>query len=244
MPAEVRWQLLSPLIDDPVRSVRFEVAGALADVFTQLSESDATRLQKLLDEYRESLAFNADSPTGQLALGNLDSALGFSILAEDAYRRALDIEPGFVPALINLADLYRSTGRDHESEKLLLQAIDIAPDSANANHAYGLFLVRSGKSSEAMPYLAKATRMEDSSPRHVYVYAVALDSNGQTAEAIQLIDELNNQWPNNIDLSFLQVAYMDKTGNTDGIHRYLSLLARVAANSPQVQGWMRKYGGS
>jgi hypothetical protein len=36
---------------------------------------------------------------------------------------------------------------------------------------------------------------------------------------------------------------MDKTGKTDGIHRYLSLLASVAANSPQVKAWMTRYGG-
>ena len=244
MPAEVRWPSLSPLLGDPARSVRFEVAGALADVMPQLNPTDAAQLQKLLDEYRQSLEFNADSPGGQLALGNLDARLGFSILAENAYLRALEIEPGFVPALINLADLYRSTGRDFEAGELLIRATEVAPDSANAAHAYGLYLVRSGKSAEAMPYLAAAIDKEDTSPRHVYVYAVALDSSGQTGKAIEVIDQTSKDWPNNLDLSFLQVAYMDKTGNTQGIHRYLSLLAKVAANSPQVQAWMQKYSGS
>lgn len=244
MPAELRWRLLSPLLDDPVRSVRLEVARALADVSALLNNADAARLEALLEEYRAVLSYSADSPAGQLALGNLDASLGFEILAENAFRRALEIEPKFVPALINLADLYRSTGRDHEAGELLSRAIAVAPDSANANQAYGLYLVRSGKPTEAMSYLAAATGMEDASPRHVYVYAVALDSSGQTEDAIRLIDRFSEDWPNNLDLSFLQVAYMDKTGNSDGIHRYLSLLARVAANSPQVQGWMRKYGGS
>ena len=244
MPPDLRWQRLSPLIEDPVRSVRFDVAGALADIAPQLNVADGARLEKLLDEYRAYLQFSADSPSGQLALGNLDASLGFSILAENAYLRALEIEPGFVPALINLADIYRSTGRDPESRKLLTRALEIAPDSANVNHAYGLYLVRSGRTSEALTYLAAATELEDTSPRHIYVYAVALDSTGQTGSAIRLIDSASADWPNNLDLSFLQVAYMDKTGSTAGIHRYLSVLARVAANSPQVQGWMRKYGGS
>jgi hypothetical protein len=37
---------------------------------------------------------------------------------------------------------------------------------------------------------------------------------------------------------------MDKIGKTDGIHRYLSLLASVAANAPQVRAWISKYGAS
>jgi len=157
--------------------------------------------------------------------------------------RALEIEPHYVPALINLADHYRSSGRDSESKKLLLRALQLAPDSANTNHAYGLFLVRSGKHDEAIEYLKIAIQQQDSNPRHFYVYAVALDSRGQTDAAMKVIDEASKRWPNNLELSFLQVSYMDKTGKTDGIHRYLSLLASIAANAPQVKTWMNKYGG-
>lgn len=47
----------------------------------------------------------------------------------------------------------------------------------------------------------------------------------------------------NIDLSFLQVSYMDKIGQTGNMHHYLALLASVAANAPQVRQWMKKYSG-
>ncbi len=76
------------------------------------------------------------------------------------------------------------------------------------------------------------------------MYAVALDSVGQTEAAIYVIDAAGKIWPNNLELSFLQVSYMDKIGKTDGIHRYLSLLASVAANAPQVRAWISKYGAS
>lgn len=241
MPPQVRWQLMNPLIEDSAKSVRLEVAGALADVLSQLSGRDAERLEKLIDEYRERLDYNADTPAGQLAIGNLESGMGYSILAEQAYLKALEIEPNYVPALINLSDLYRSIGSDGESGPLLRRALEIAPDSANANHAYGLYLVRSGKQNEALDYLATATRQEDTNPRHVYVYAVALDSTGQTEAAIQVIDEASKRWINNIDLYFLQVSYMDKTGNTGDIQRYLSPLAAVDADNPQVRRWISKY---
>jgi len=123
----------------------------------------------------------------------------------------------------------------------LQHALAIAPDSANANHAYGLYLVRSGKQDQALHYLETAIRQEDTNSRHIYVYAVALDSSGQTDAAIQIIDEASNRWPNNIDLYYLQVSYMDKTGQIEGIHHYLSLLATVATDNPQVRRWMSKY---
>ncbi len=242
-PIQLRWQLLSPLIDDPLKVIRLEVASVLVDALPRLDGKEAEKLSRLIDEYRESLVYNADSPSGQLSLGNLEAGLGFNILAENAYLRALEIEPHYVPALINLADFYRASGRDSESGKLLLHALRVAPDSANTSHAYGLFLVRSGQQNEALEHFAKAIRQEDANPRYVYVYAVALDSQGRTEAAMKVIGEAGKRWPNNLDLSFLQVSYMDKTGNIDGIHRYLSLLASVAANSPQVKAWMSKYGG-
>jgi predicted CXXCH cytochrome family protein len=244
MPIQVRWQLLNPLIEDPVKVIRLEVAFGLADALLQPTGKDAERLGKLIDEYRESLEYNADTPAGQLGIGNLEARLGYSILAENAYLRALEIEPRFVPALINLSDFYRSSGRDPESRKILLNALQVAPDSANTNHAYALFLVRSGKQEQALEYFETAIRQEDSNPRHVYVYAVALDSRGQTIQAIKVIEQASERWPNNFDLSFLQVSYMDKTGYTDGIHSYLSLLVSVAANAPQVRTWINKYGAS
>lgn len=242
MPIQLRWQWLSPLIDDPVRVVRLETASVLADVVGQLEGEDAEQLNTLIAEYRKSLNYNADSPAGQLSIGNLEASLGYSILAENAYLRSLEIEPHYVPALINLADLYRSSGRDHESQEILLHALQVAPDSANTNHAYALFLVRTGKQNEALTYLETATRQQDTSPRHIYVYAVALDSSGETGKAIEVIAAASKHWPNNLNLSFLQVSYMDKTGKIDGIHRYLSLLATIAANAPQVRAWMSKYG--
>ncbi len=244
MPVQTRWQLLNPLIEDPVKVIRLEVASGLADALVQLSGKDAERLGMLIDEYRESLNYNSDSPAGQLGIGILEARLGYSILAENAYLRALEIEPNYVPALINLSDFYRSSGRDPDSRELLLNALQVAPDSATTNHAYGLFLVRSGQQKQALEYFETAIRQEDANPRHTYVYAVALDSLGQTEASIKVIDAAGKIWPNNLELSFLQVSYMDKIGKTDGIHRYLSLLASVAANVPQVRAWINKYGAS
>jgi len=244
MPVEVRWQLLSPLITDQSKAVRFSVALALADAFGQAQEADAIKLRNLMAEYRESLNYNADSPGGQVAIGIFESQSGNRAQAEQAYQQALSIEPQFVPALINLADYYRSVNKKWESNILLVRALKTAPDTAFTNHAYALMLVRSGKQQEALRYLKVAVAQEDAQPHQAYVYAVALDSLGDTQAAIAVINAADKRWPNNLNLSMLQVAFMDKTGNVNGIHHYLSLLTAVAANNPQVGVWMKKYSGT
>ncbi len=240
-PLQIRWPLLQPLIADPVRAVRLEVAPALADALPQLGQQDAERLQPLLEEYRAYLAYIADTPGGQLSLGNLESRLGYPILAERAYRRALEIEPSFVPALINLADLMRTLGADREGQALLERALAVAPGSAVTHHAYGLFLVRAGDRNKAIERLRLAAELEDASPRHAYVYAVALDSIGNTSEAIYFLDAASRRWPNQSDLAFLQVAYRDKLGIAEGIKAYLSVLVAATPENPQVAAWRRKY---
>jgi len=243
MPVDIRWQLLAPLITDPVRVVRFEVARALSDALGQAPQMEVTKLQALLTEYRESLAFGADSPGGQVAIGIFEEQAGHPVEAEQAYQRSLLIEPQFVPALINLADHYRSIGKDEKSHELLARALQVAPDSANTNHAYGLLLVRRGEYDEALGYFEAALAQTDAQPNHAYIYAIALDSRGQTSKAMKVIAKADKRWSNNLDLNMLQVALMDKTGNTKGIHHYLSTLAAVAINNPQVRQWTQKYSG-
>jgi Flp pilus assembly protein TadD len=43
--------------------------------------------------------------------------------AEADYKAALHLSPQFAPAAINLADLYRSLGRDRDGESVLRAAI-------------------------------------------------------------------------------------------------------------------------
>jgi len=242
-PAGLRWQMLSPLIGDPVKAVRFEVANRLADMRPQLDGADAARLDRLLGEYRESLAYQADTPGGQLAIGSLEMRLGYPILAERAYKRALDIEPDFVPALLNLADLYRSLNSDDEAGPLLEHALRVAPDDPNAQQAMGLYLVRKGERDAALEHFAAAVEQPGAGPGNVYTYAVALDSAGRTADAIAAIAAASKRFPNTLELYYLQVSYMDKSGNTIGINKYLSLLDEVAGNNPRIRAWVEKYGG-
>ena len=99
----------------------------------------------LVSEYRESLAKSIDMPSTQTALGNLEMNLANPTPAKEAFAKALAIEPDYVPALLNLADLYRASGNEDLGVQFLQRALDFAPDSGAVNFSYGLFLVRQQK---------------------------------------------------------------------------------------------------
>jgi tetratricopeptide (TPR) repeat protein len=241
LPAADRWPLLKSLADDKTRSVRFAAAAALTDVLDQLPLADKKRVNVLLADYQASLAFSLDSPSTQMAMAQLSMGLGDRQQAELHYVKALDISPGFVPALLNYAEFLRASARDPEVQKHLLKAIEVAPDSAGAQHAYGLYLVRQKQVSDAIPYLRKAATINDAQPRFSYVYAVALDSIGSTDSAIVHLKTADKRWPNQMDILNTLLQYADKQNQLASHLPYLSKLSALSPSSPLVKQLLQKY---
>jgi len=241
LPADARWQLLSPYLGDESRSVRFQLAETMADLMPQLTPEQQAALLPLIDEYRASLAVSADSPAGQGAIAQLELNLGNIDAVEKAYLQALRIEPNYVPVLLNLADFYRSANRDADAQELLQRALDVAPDSGAAQHSYGLLLIRKGDLAAALPYMKLAVEQDDATARYAYVYAVALDELGQTKAAVNTLVKATKRWPNQYDLLMTLVFYLEKTGNTFSIYQYISQLTAIAPADPAVKQLVEKY---
>ena len=241
LPPEVRWKLLSPYLQDKSRSVRFQLAETLADLLTQLPVEQRTALTPVIKEYRASLAVSSDSPATQNAIAQLELNLGNTEAAEKAYRQALRIEPNYMPALLNMADFYRSTRQETEAGKLLKRALNVAPDSGAVQHSYGLLLIRKGDYQAALPHLKLAIDQADAQPRYAYVYAVALDELNQTKGAIDTLVAATQRWPNQYDLLMTLVFYLEKTGDTFSIYQYISQLSAIAPADPAVKKLVGKY---
>jgi predicted CXXCH cytochrome family protein len=105
-----RWQTGAPLFEDPVRSVRVAAVDALADAAGGVTMPAAQRaaFERAIAEYRAVQMLNADRAESWLNLGSLDARLGDGAAAEAAYKRAIETDPHFAPAYVNLADVYRA----------------------------------------------------------------------------------------------------------------------------------------
>lgn len=190
LPPNVRWQLLSPLLDDTAAMVRAMAASQLADIpLTELPAAGRQRLQRALELYRSSLTFNADTPEAQVNIGRLEAQRGNFARAEQAYQKALKLDDTWLPVYINLADLYRQMDRDDLGRPLLESALQRFPDAAPLHHSLGLLLTRQKDREASLQHLAQAARLAPELPRYQYVYAVALHSAGRQQEALQHIDQ-------------------------------------------------------
>lgn len=186
--AGARWQLTKHLLEDETLAVRIEAVRGLVSAVPDLSEAERKALHPYIEKYLRSLSFNADVPEGQSELARVYMALHDTTAAEDALKTSLQLNPKWVPGLVNLADLYRGTGRDDKGGALLDQALRLTPESSDVLLSKALWLVRQGDSAASLPLLERAWRLTPEISRYAYVYAVALHSAGRSRDALVVMD--------------------------------------------------------
>jgi tetratricopeptide (TPR) repeat protein len=226
--AATRARLLARLLDDPVRQVRMDAALALAgEPEARLSADDRAGLARALDEYVAAQRFNADRPEAQAALGTLYAMRGRDAEAAAAYRRALALDPGFVQAAVNLADLQRALAQEGEAERTLREAIGRAAQSAPAHHALGLALARQRRLPEALGELALAAKLAPDDARFAYVYGVALYDTGKRADAMKTLQGALRRHPYDREILFALATYEQAAGNAEPAREHARLLREL-----------------
>ena len=125
------------------------------------------------------------------------------------------LAPAFVPALLNLADLYRANGLDVQAQPLLQQAINLAPGDAAPQHAMGLLLIRQRQLQTAVSHLQQAATLAPGNVRYQYVYAVALWESGRQQEAVATLETALAGHPGNRDLMSALASYYSQLGEEE-----------------------------
>ncbi len=227
LPALQRYGLLQPLISDPIKSVRMEVASQLSELpLAQLPPEYARELTALREEYLETLELNADMPEAQFNLGNYYTAIGDPLGAEKAYRWAISLSPAFTSALLNLADLYRANGLDRKAASLLEKAVGMAPDDPATHHAMGLLLIRQKNLEKAVEFLGKAAKLNPGNVRYSYVYAVALYESGTHDQAIAMLEAVLEQQPGNQEIISALASYYQQQGDDEKLQNLIQKYSR------------------
>ncbi|MBL0122995.1 MAG: tetratricopeptide repeat protein [Betaproteobacteria bacterium] len=230
LPPRYRIGPLTPLLEDPRRAVRIESARLLAAA--PLPDSTRSSFERALGEYLEAQQEDGERPTAQLALGDVHAARGDLVRAEAAYRVAIALEPGFVPAYVNLAELLRLAGREDDAQQLLRTGMLAAPGQAGLYEALALALVRRGDKPAALHPLQRATRLANASAHTYYLYALALHDSGRKPEARATLSAALRKHCGDRDLLLIQAAYQRQDGDTPGAELTLAGLAAINPTRP------------
>jgi predicted CXXCH cytochrome family protein len=213
----LRQRYLPRMLGDPILPVRIEAARGLAGQGEgALSPDDRARLDRAIAEYIGVQTYNADRPEARMSLGNLAAARGDPAAAIAEYRNAIEIDPTFVQAYVNLAEAYRNRGAEGEADVTLRQGLARNPRTAVLHHALGLSLVRQKRLPDAVPELREANKLAPDDARFAYVYAVALLNTGKAKDAQAVVDAAIRRNPYDRSLNVMLVRFDAANGNLDG----------------------------
>jgi predicted CXXCH cytochrome family protein len=230
LPPDQRVEMVRPLLRDRSRSVRIEAVGTLLGSDARgWRRIDQIALKNATTEYLEARAFNADRGEGLVDLAHVAALAGDFQHAEDNLREALEIDPTFTAAYVNLADLFRNLQRDEDAETVLRRGLQAAADRAAIEFSLGLTLVRLGRHDEALTHLKRAYHMRPETTRFGYVYAVAQFDTGKQQAALRTLEQMNKRYPANRDVLQLLVGYSQQMGRETAAKKYGDELAKLGA---------------
>jgi tetratricopeptide (TPR) repeat protein len=236
LPPDQRSTLATPLLSDPARLVRIEAARVLAPVRPEtLDQASRAAYERAAAEFIAVQRTNDDRPESRTNLGTYFAARGRVAAAETEMRAALALDPTFVPAYVNLADIYRAEQREPDVRRVLAEGLTAVPDDASLHYALGLALVRAQRTAEGVMHIERAAVRAPDNARFVYTYAVSLYSTGKAREAIAVLEKALQRRPNDRDVLVALVTFNRDQGASEQALRYAERMAAQYPDDPEAQ---------
>jgi tetratricopeptide (TPR) repeat protein len=149
---------------EPAKVIRLTRAPARADARPGIDTAAAE------EYFRSASALDDGDPRKQAA-------------ASRSYRRALEVDPYLVPAIINLANIHYAQEHLPEAEALYERAIGLEPDLFEAHFNQGNVYHDLGRLEEARAAYEAALRLNDTYAEAHFYLAVTLEKLGRSHQA-------------------------------------------------------------
>ncbi|WP_315900172.1 tetratricopeptide repeat protein [Ferrimonas balearica] len=238
-PEAVKVRLLLSLLDDPMLAVRDEALKALAGTSPQGLGEAQPRFAQQLEAYHQRLRQNADLPGNRLNLAVLEARMGDVEGAIGHYEAALNMDPYFFPARVNLVTLLSQQGSVDRVRAVLDQGLaldDIAPaDRAQLAYLRGLAAAQSGELEQANRWLEQAIALQPDHLRSHYNRALILDRLGRKEEALGALQQGLRLAPQAPDLLYASVYLNATLGNLPQALSDLATLRQLRPDDPQLE---------
>ena len=199
--------------------MRTEATLALMAGLNQLPRTQQDLLRGAVDEYMATQTLHLDRPSARTNLAGVHLQMGEVDAAEQQLQHALVLNPDWVPGLVNLADLYRATGRDELAGSLLAAALERVPENAEVLVARALWLVRQGQRQAGAQMLERAYASQPDQSV-AYLYATALHSTDRSAQALEVVDAVMASGRRYEQILELGIGIAQALGDTTRMDRY------------------------
>ena len=116
-------------------------------------------------------------------MGRVLAKQGKDQQAEFVFKRVVDEHPAYLPAYVDLAELFLRTGRFHDATGILSRGLSIAPEDANLLNNMAMCHLIAGQYEQALPWFEQAVAVSPTDARFRANLAVTLGMLGRYQEA-------------------------------------------------------------
>ncbi len=166
------------------KRVRTEAGRGLASVSPEiLGEKDSALRDQALLEYMRTQESLSDLPMGRFNLAVLQMEQGDYEAARLSYGQAVEMDPRFLPAIANLAQLESALGEGDRAEQILRAGLEGLPREGELHYSLGLLLAQKGDRESSALALAEAAALMPDRARVQYNHGLAEQHLGHVGTA-------------------------------------------------------------
>ena len=197
---------------------------------------------------------DGDTAEAHLNLGVLHARRGRDAASEEAFRTALRLQPDFIPARVNLANLLNARGRNDEAVAQLRMGIASherllggLPESSalraqrgELHYSLGLVLAEMVDLEGAEKELGAASERLPDRPRIRYNRALALQHLGRIEDAKAVLLEVESQSPDDPEVQNALAVLHLQMGEHEAAARYAERLVELTNRAPPAVELLEK----
>lgn len=230
------------LDQEPAKALgRFKVAASLDSssidarlgiVESQIDLANYTEAKKALEALRK--AYPQEHKV-HLLTGRLDRALKAYTDATDAYQKAIELNPAYLPSYLELASMYFETEQVAQAMDVLEEAKQKLPPTPNLHAAFGQGYIERGDLEGAMAELDEALEKD---PEHVqahFLEGVALYRMNEYEAAEEMFQWVEEHNPKHPGLILQQGLLFEAMGDLARAEDYYSKALEEQPDDPEVQ---------
>ena len=221
-PVRQRLAAVTPLLQDPARTVRMEAARVLAYLpDASLTKEQHQQFQQALLEYRRGASLHGDQAASHMALGEIADACRDLRAAAEHYRAAMRVQPLVTGPRTNLADVLDRLELREEADRyrrqelpLLQRDADLAPSVAGVQYRLGLAYYNQGLEELAEQYLRRACELDPGVPDFRLMLTLFHQKQGRWDESLEGVELLRRLRPNDASFKRLQAEIQQQAAQS------------------------------
>lgn len=211
------------------------IITVVAFIYLVLSWHQVRYWHDTVNLFQQAVKVDSNNPVAYDFLGQALAEEKRWVKADQAFARALQLQPGFGKAMLDWGNALQEQGRNQEAEKLYRQAMRPEIREIDAFAAFALMRKKENRPDEAEKILRQALQFAPASPSVNYNLATLLLRKGQIEEAVTFLQRAAQVRPYHVKTHINLGVAQAQLGNLAAADKQLSYALQLDPGNKQAR---------